>query len=172
MSKRLLIWAGAFVLLLVGLGALYITPRSDEWYERQFGKRRHEMEMLVAILQTNQIAAVLRRSDNRSVLIKVSGDVGFAEASKSSPHGETLSRLFDAIGCDYASRDDNETIILLPRHGWADLYPGGYKAYAFRESPPLVLVKSIDEHRRRNRGQYGFYRQIEGGWFLKYEEAH
>ena len=171
MNRRWLILLVVAFFLIVVLGAVTVTPRSDRWFAEHFQKHRHEMEKLVTLLQTSQLISVQRLSDSKEVLLQRNGEV-VTEVTSLSPNGSILLGLFDSIGCDYVSQVEGETTILLPRHGWEDLYPGGYKVFVFRQSAPQRLVESLDEHRRRNRGQYRFYRPLEGGWFLKYEEAH
>lgn len=174
MNRRVIIPCGiALLLLALLLGAIFVTsPRSDEFFAKRFQIHKGKLEELVTLLKTNQINFVQRHSEDRDVLLETRGNAPSAEVSSHSTYGANLRRLFDTIGCEYASWAADEITVCLPRNGIEDLYPGGHKAFVFRATQPATLVESLDEHRRNNRGQYDFYRSLEGGWYIKYKEAH
>jgi hypothetical protein len=117
MNKLWLILSAVVFLAVIALSVILASSRSDQWYVQQFQKHRHELEELATLLQTNQIKSVMRRSDHQGLLLRTSAGGGLEAVSKSAPYGGTLRRLFDVIGCDYASRAEIETTILLPRLG-------------------------------------------------------
>lgn len=174
MNRHLQIPRGiALLLLTLLLGAMFVvSPPSDEIFAKRFHAQKGKLRELATVIEANQITFVQRHSEDRSVLWETRGNAPSAEMSSKSTYGTNLRRLFDTIGCEYASWAEDEITVCLPRNGIEDLYPSGYKAFVFRATQPATLVESLDEHRRKNRGQYDFYRSLESGWYIKYKEAH
>jgi hypothetical protein len=166
MYKKLLILCGVALLCMCGL---WIAPRSDEWFIKKFQRHKHDFEDLATLLEAYQMDFVSRRSGG---LGEIRRGGQFTEVSRHAGYATNLHRLFSTIGCEYASRGQDEIIVCLPRNGFEHFFPGGYKVFAFRASPPVSLVESVDEHRRKHRGQYDFYQSLGEGWYLKYQEEH
>jgi hypothetical protein len=153
--------------------SLKIQPHSDKSLALQFAERRIEMERLRLILASEpSIRTVQRHAEFKNTLLVTDSAGRTNSASKLGDLGHELHRLFNVIGCDYASQDSSEVIIAFPRNGIEDLYPGGVMVYAFCSNEPAFLVDSIDIYRRKARGKYGYYQPLEESWYIKYEEAH
>lgn len=165
---------------LLGIGiitvaclALLARPASDETLKRHFRSQRAEFVGIVSLLASNRtISFVQRHSEsNRQLIVTGTNGSTLDTSAMVSVMGE-FRRFFNVIDCEYVSSSDVEIIVGFKRIGFEDIYPGGIKVIAFRESPPVTIVNSIDGFRRSNRGKYEVYMPLEGSWYVKYREAH
>lgn len=175
LSKLLTIPAAllAACLAVVVLLWFLVTPASDDTLALRFKKQRTQMERLVSLMRSNRSYSFVQRHSQTPHVVLITDEAGRSRpASEVGPAAVELRKLFKAVGCDYISRHGSEVTIAPPRKGIEDIYPGGYKVFAFCPTQPAFVVKSIDEARRRYPGTYGFYRHLEGPWYIKYEQAH
>ena len=153
--------------------ALKIRPVSDESLAALFTEERTSLDRLVSVLAGNPaISCVQRHAESNDVLLATDNAGRWTPASATVPAAGEVQRLFDQLGCDYASRGASEITVAFRRNGIEDLHPGGCKVLAFCSAQPEFVVSSIDDFRRHNRGRYGCYRHLEGSWYIKYEQAH
>lgn len=170
---KLRIFLVLLVLGLIGILFLFIYPVGDDSVQRQFEKHRNELERLAYLVSADPNVFFFRRNERTNSILFVA-DKKIREIPTSTIHSSSaeILRLFESVNCESVARGDGEIEIRFPGKCFEHFYPGGYKLIALSSNRPAIIVPSIDSYRRRNPGKYGFYKHLDGDWYIKYMRAH
>jgi hypothetical protein len=160
-------FAISFSVLLAGCGA-----PSDASIVARFNAHRADFNQLVEMFRTDGIEGRLR-CDGRS---PEGDDAVRGQQPISAQRRAEYEKIFQAYGCDtaayyYSSRG----IANFPLWTKGRLWAGAGKSVVFiPDKPPTPLLASTDNYhwtqRDHAQGAVTLYRNIDGPWYVEYEE--
>lgn len=157
----------SLTLLLVGCGA-----PSDASIIARFNAHRAEFRQLVEMFRTDGIEGRIR-CDGRS---PEGDDAVRGQQPISAQRRAEYEKIFHAYGCDTAAYYySGRGIADFPLWSKGMLWAGAGKSVVFiPDKPPTPLLASTDNYhwtqRDHAQGAVTLYRNIDGPWYVEYEE--